>query len=143
MRRGVTLLELLLVLALSGTLAVLALPGISALHDRLQVEAAARALVGAHHRARFVAVAEQRVAVLDLTAARLILRAIESPADTTPRWDADGPAALQVQAVGLPRTVSFAPSGVALGASNATYTLRRGNAVRQVIVSRYGRVRVQ
>lgn len=143
MRRGVTLLELLLVLVLTGTLAALALPAISALHDRLQVEAAARALVGAHHRARFVAVAEQRVTVLDLTTARLILRAIESPADTTPRWDGDGPAALQVQAVGLPRTVSFAPSGVALGVSNATYTLRRGNAVRQVIVSRYGRVRVQ
>ena len=143
MRRGVTLLELLLALAITGILAALALPGISALHDRLQVEAAARALVGAHHRARGVAVADPRVTVLDLTAARLTLRAVEAPGDTTPRWEADGPAALQVQAAGLPRTVSFAPSGVALGVSNATYTLRRGNAVRQVIVSRYGRVRVQ
>lgn len=143
MRRGVTLIELLLAIAIAGTLAVLALPGISGLHDRLQVEAAARELVGAHHRARFVAVAEQRVTVLELTSVRLTLRAIEAPTDTTPRWDADGPAVLQVQSVGLPRTVSFAPSGVALGVSNATYTLRRGNAVRQVIVSRYGRVRLQ
>ena len=43
----------------------------------------------------------------------------------------------------MPHTAAFAPSGVAVGASNATYTLRRGGALRQVIVSRYGRVRMQ
>ena len=57
------------------------------------MDAAARALVAAHLRARFTAIAEQRTTVLDLTAAWLVLRAVESPADTVLRWRAPGPRA--------------------------------------------------
>lgn len=143
MPRGVTLLELLLTLVVLGILLVLALPAIGAVHDRLQVESASRTLLAAHQRARFVALAERRITVLDLSAARLTLSAVEAPTDTVRRWETGGPAALGVTVGGMPRRVAFGPSGVGLGVANATYTLRRGAAVRLVIVSRYGRVRIQ
>jgi prepilin-type N-terminal cleavage/methylation domain-containing protein len=143
MRRGITLAELLIVILIAGILATMALPGIAALHDRLAVGAAAQAVVAAHVRARMAALAERRTMVLALTADSLVLRAVESPVDSIERWRGDGPAAHGVAVTGLPRLVSFAPSGVTMGFANATYTMTRGGATRSVIVSRYGRVRVQ
>jgi prepilin-type N-terminal cleavage/methylation domain-containing protein len=143
MRNGVTLLELLLVIVLAGILATIALPGIAGLHDRLAVDAAVQAVVGAHTRARIAALTEQRVMVLTLTTDSLLLRAVESPIDTIERWRGDGPADHDVSVAGMPRQISFAPSGVTMGFANATYSLTRGSVQKQVIVSRYGRVRVQ
>lgn len=143
MRNGITLLELLMVIILAGMLAAIALPGIAGLHDRLAVDAAAQGVAGAHTRARTAAEAEHRTMILTLTADSLLLRAVESPGDTIERWRGDGPADRDVSVAGMPRSVAFAPSGVTMGFANATYTLVRGSARKQVIVSRYGRVRVQ
>jgi prepilin-type N-terminal cleavage/methylation domain-containing protein len=143
MSRGTTLIELLLTLAIAGILAALAVSGASGLRDRLRVEEAAAAIAGAHTRARLLAVTERRVMVLTLAADSLVLRAVESRADTVERWRAPGPTATGVGVTGMPRTAGFAPSGVAFGFANGTYTLVRGSARKQVIVSRYGRVRVQ
>lgn len=143
MRRGSSLLELLLGLVVAGLLASLALPAIGALHDRLQTDAAARALVAAHLRARFIAMAEQRIVVLELSSARLAIRAVESPADTVLRWEGGGPAVEGVLVTGMPHQAVFGPGGVGMGLANATFVLQRGGATRQVIVSRYGRVRLQ
>lgn len=130
-------------LALLGLLLALSAPGGAALLDRFRVQEAASALIGAHARAQLIAVAEQRVILLTLSPDSLVLRAVESPADTVERWRAAGPAVLGVQLAGTPRTVGFAPSGVAFGVANGSYTLVRGSARKQVVVSRYGRVRVQ
>lgn len=143
MQRGFTLLELLITVVLACLLAGLAIPGLAALHDRLAVETATEAILGAHTRARLVAVIERRVAVLTIAADSLVLRAIESPTDTTPRWRGAGPLRQGVAIAGAPRNVLFAPNGVPMGVANATYTLTRGAARKQVVVSRYGRVRVQ
>lgn len=143
MRAGTTLLELCIVLLIAGLIAAFALPGIGALHDHLAVDAAAQALVSAHTRARAAAQGEFRNMVLTLTADSLVLRAVESPADTVERWRGPGPSAEGVASTGMPHLVAFAPSGVTMGFANATYALARGGALRQVIVSRYGRVRVQ
>jgi prepilin-type N-terminal cleavage/methylation domain-containing protein len=143
MRRGLTLVELLIVILIAGMLATIALPGIAALHDRLAVDAAVQSLVAAHTRARTAALAERRTMVLTLTADSLVLRAVESPIDSIERWRGDGPADLGVTTTGMPRLIAFAPSGVTMGFANATYALSRGAVTRSVIVSRYGRVRVQ
>jgi prepilin-type N-terminal cleavage/methylation domain-containing protein len=142
MRRGVTFIELLIVIVLTTLLASLALPTIAALHDRLAVDAVADALLAAHARARLVAVTERRVAVLTLTIDSLVVRVIEAPADTVPRWRNEGPAAQGVAVTGMPRSVLVAPSGVTMGLANGTYVLTRGAARKQVVVSRYGRIRV-
>ena len=143
MRRGFSLIELVLALVVTGLLAALSLPAIGALHDRLRTDAAARALVAAHLRARFIALAEQRVVMLELTPARLAIRAVESPVDTVLRWEGGGPAVEGVLVTGMPHQAAFGPAGIGLGLANATFVLQRGGAARQVIVSRYGRVRLQ
>lgn len=142
MQRGTTLLELLLVLVLVGLATAMALPGITGLRDRLAVDSAAQVIAGAHARARLVAVAERRNVLLTLAADSLIVHAIETPADTVERWRSAGPSADGVITTGLPRRISYAASGISLGFANGTYTITRGNARRQVIVSRYGRVRI-
>ena len=142
MRRGTTLLELLIGIALVAMLLVLAIPGAGRVRDRLAVDAAAQALANAHVRARLVAVTERRPALLTLTDDSLVLRVLESPSDTALRWRDAGPRAGGVSSAGLPRVVTFAPNGTTLGVANSTTTLSRGAAQKQVIVSRYGRVRI-
>jgi prepilin-type N-terminal cleavage/methylation domain-containing protein len=142
MNRGATLLELLVCLALAGLVALIAVPPIGALHDRLAVNQAADAIASAHARARLVAMAERRVVALALTVDSLVLGVVESATDTVVRWRGGGPASDGVAAVGMPRRIYFGPSGVTIGVANGSYVLTRGSARRQIIVSRYGRVRV-
>jgi len=142
MTRGTTLPELLVGLVLLGLITLMALPAFSRVRDRLAVESAAQALAGAHARARLVAVTERRNVLLTLAPDSLVLHALESPTDTVERWRSAGPAAEGVTTTGLPRRVGYAPSGVSLGLANGTYTITRGAARRQVVVSRYGRVRI-
>lgn len=141
MSRGTTLLELLLVLAIAAVITGLAAPAAGALRDQLLVQEAADLVAGAHARARLLASVERRIMLLTLTADSLVLRAVESPADTTERWRTTGPAATRVAVTGFPRSVAFSPAGVAFGFANGTYRFSRGRAGKQVIVSRYGRVR--
>lgn len=142
MRRGTTLLELAIVLVISGLLLAMALPAGAALRDRLSTDGAAAILVSAHARARMIAASESRVIVLSLWADSVVVQAVESPADTVVRWRGIGPASHRVSLTGLPRRVVFGPNGIPLGAANGTYLASRGGARRQVVVSRYGRVRV-
>lgn len=141
MRRGVTLPELVLALALLGLLTLLALPPARGWRDRLVVDEEARILAGAHARARMIALAEHRVILLTLTPDSLVLRAVESSTDTVERWRGVLPG-VGVTRTGMPRQVAFAPSGATQGFANATYTFSRGAARKQVVVSRYGRVRI-
>jgi prepilin-type N-terminal cleavage/methylation domain-containing protein len=141
MPRGTTLPELLFALVILGVLAALTAPAAAALRDRLRVDEAAALVAEAHGRARLLATIERRVMVLTLTPDSVVLRAVETRTDTTERWRAAGPAASGVTVSGFPRTVGFAPSGVAFGFANGSYGFSRGAARKRVIVSRYGRVR--
>jgi prepilin-type N-terminal cleavage/methylation domain-containing protein len=143
MRRGTSLLELLAVLAVLGVLSLIGLPPLRAAADRLAVDGAARAIVAAHTRARLLAVTEHRVMLLSLSSEQLVLRARRSAVDTVERWHHTGPGADGVGADGLPHQVLVAPSGITFGLANHTYTLTRGAARRQVVVSRYGRVQLR
>ena len=81
--------------------------------------------------------------LLLLTPDSLRLSARLAPADTAPRWAHPGPASEGVASTGMPRQLAFAPNGIPYGLANNTYTLTRGGARRQVIVSRYGRIQVR
>lgn len=142
MSRGATLLEMLIVCILLALLLGIGVPAIGALRDRLAVDGVTQSVLAAHQRARMVAVAERRVAILTLTADSMVIRAVESEEDTVVRWRGPGPSTERVTATGLPRSLWFAPSGVTMGVANGSYLLSRGGVSRQIIVSRYGRVRV-
>jgi hypothetical protein len=88
------------------------------------------------------AVIESRPALLLVRADSLILSVIDG-VDTLPRWAAPGARVVGVTLTGPIRPLVFSPLGITLGLSNATFVLGRGGASRQVIISRYGRVRVQ
>ena len=88
MRRGLTLIELLLVLTVSGLLFGIALPRFATLADGLAVEQAAQHLVGAQRRARITAILESRQIVLTIAPESLVIR----PGSGGPgSWRAPGP----------------------------------------------------
>ena len=139
MRQGYSLTELVAVLVIIGILAGIAAPRAARTLDKVAVEQAARQIAAAHHRARFAAILRNRVTVLTITPDSCI---IQPRNDTTTLWRDAGPSANGVALRSPGRVVMFSPVGLAMGASNATYTLTRGQARRSVIVSRLGRVRI-
>ena len=139
MQRGVTLPELVLVLAILGLLTGIAVPRFQRLADSLAVQRAALEVVSAHNRARMSAVLQSRVLELTIRADTLAIRVPGAPAYL---WHALGPAADGVALTGPTRALTFSPVGMTMGLSNASYHLSRGAATHSVIVSRLGRVRV-
>lgn len=137
MSRGVTLLELLLVLALAMALTAMAIPrALTTLDGVLARQAAERVALG-HQRARQVAIAMQQVAQLIITRDSLTVRVQD-----TLRWALPGPAALGATLTGGDAVTQYAPNGLAMGAANARYDIARGRARLAVMVSRLGRVRI-
>ena len=139
MRRGFSLIELMLVLALLGLLLGIALPPLAGALDRIEVAAAASQIAAAHTRARMMAISGGRVLILTVDSASLSIRVRGSP---TNLWSDRGPALSRVSLIGPARSFTFSPEGFSLGLSNASLRLSRGSATRTVVVSRLGRVRI-
>ena len=144
MRRGVTLLELLVVLAIAGVLAGIVASSAGSQADRLAVEHEAGRLLVAYRSAWLTARVQHRLALLRVTIDTLAVWTVASAGapDTVLAWLAPGPGPAGVSITGAPHTTVFAPYGAAMGFANTTHVLTRGNASRQVVVSRLGRVRV-
>jgi type IV fimbrial biogenesis protein FimT len=139
MRRGVTLLELALVLAVVGLLVGIAIPRFQRVADSLAVHNAALELVSAHRRARISAILQSRMVELTIRADSLAIRIPGTPGDL---WHAAGPQAAGVSLTGPNYPLVFSPVGLTVGVSNASFRLSRGAATRTVIISRLGRLRV-
>ena len=139
MRRGATLIELVLVLAIIGTLTAIAEPRVRGFNDSLAVDRAALEIVSAHRRARINAILQSRVVELTISASQLSIRPRGAAADT---WRTPGPAAEGVALAGPGHVIAFSPVGISIGLSNASFPLSRGAASRTVVVSRLGRVRI-
>ena len=86
-RRGHTLIELVIVLALLGILLGLAVPHLTASLDGIHAGQAATRIALAHGRARAMALGEQRVARVRLTGDSLVVLVGDSV-----RWRVPGPA---------------------------------------------------
>ena len=142
MRRGTTLPELLVVIALVAISTALGVPSLRYAMDRRAVENETQALIQAHTEARLAAITSQRTALLTIAADSIVLRTARN-GDTLVVWRRPGPAAYGVTVAGASHLFRFIPYGYSIGASNTTYTLTRGSAKRKVIIARYGRVRVE
>ena len=139
MRRGFSLLELVLILALTGILAGIALPRLALILDGIQAQTAAGRLAAAHSRARMMAITRAQVVILTVDQDSVSIR---SRGATIPLWAEAGPAGNGVALDGAARHFTFSPEGLTLGLSNAAMRLTRGLATRTVIVSRLGRLRI-
>jgi prepilin-type N-terminal cleavage/methylation domain-containing protein len=139
MRRGFSLPELMLTLALVGILLAIALPPLSGALDRIEVQAAANQLAAAHQRARLMAVTRGLVLVLAVDQNEI---SISTRGQEDMLWSGPGPGVSGVVLAGGTRKFTFSPEGLTLGLSNATLRLVRGSATRSVVVSRLGRVRI-
>ena len=139
MRRGFTLPELMLALAVAAILLGIAVTSLVRTMDRLSVEGAVAQLVAAHQRARMMAVVRGQALTLlvDQDSLHIGLRTGGSSL-----WSASGPKGSGVSLTGPTRRFTFSPEGFTLGLSNASLQLQRGSSTRTVVISRLGRVRV-
>jgi Tfp pilus assembly protein FimT len=142
MRRGFALVELALVLGLAGLIATFAMPPLLGLRDRMAVDGVIYDLAALHGRARLMAMVESRPVRLDIRPDSITIVAIDGT-DTLSRWAGAGTSALAARVSGSARTLWFAPTGVTYGVSNATWVVTRGAVERKLVVSRWGRVRIE
>lgn len=139
MTRGTTLLELLLMLCLLALLATLAVARVATAADRAAVAVEAARVRGALEAARGAGLRLGTVAALQFGAGAWEVRAVVQGVETT-AWRAAGTSAgITLEGSGDP--IRFGPSGLAVGVSNRTLRIRRGEVSRDVVVSRLGRVR--
>ncbi|HVH67251.1 MAG TPA: GspH/FimT family pseudopilin [Gemmatimonadales bacterium] len=140
MRRGLTLCELMLVLAVLAVVMAITLPRLGGLLDWIAVDTAARNVTGS------IAVA-RNAAVMRGTQGRVLIASDSLRID---RWLGDtwgpllrwpGPAEQGVRLDVSNPAVVFDAVGLGWGISNTKIELRRGDRVATITVSRVGRVK--
>ncbi len=141
MKRGFTLVELLLAVAILAITAGLVVPRLQHPLDRLAVERAVYDFGAAHLRARMMAVTQNRVTVLQLVSDSVRIRVLAGN-DTVSYWSRPGPLVFGVALSGPNRWLRFHPAGIGYGFSNGSWTFDRGTSHRTVVISRLGRLRV-
>lgn len=141
MRRGITAIEVLVVLTLIGLTVLVVAPRIAGPLAAITADHEARRIAMAHSRARMMAIASGRVVLLRLAPDSLSILSVEG-ADTARLWAEAGPAAAGAELTGPSSDIRFVPSGITFGLSNGTWTVTYRGETRRVVVSRLGRVRV-
>ncbi|MGH7531415.1 MAG: pilus assembly FimT family protein [Gemmatimonadales bacterium] len=140
MRNGLTLPEIVLVLAIVGTASAVALPRGRHVLDWIAADRAARQVTVALAIAR-------HAAVMQATRARLIITSDSLRIERSGErgwelwWRGPGPRELGVALEVSNPTVEFGPTGAGWGVSNTSVVLRRGSQVETITVSRVGRVK--
>lgn len=135
---GVTLLELILGLALFGIVVGITAPRLAGWPDRIAVEATVATTRDLLDQARTAAIRLARpVGIQDSVGALWVLADI----DTTSVTLRLRPIAAGIGLTGLDRPLRFGAHGLAIGAANRTIRIQRGRIVREIVVSRLGRIR--
>jgi Tfp pilus assembly protein FimT len=117
----------------------LAVPKLTDWSARLAVARAAGEVSGFYQQARLAATFRSVPARITLTSDSLIAADLDHP-DSVLIWQ-PGPARLGVSLSASRNVLRFYPNGFALGASNTTIVLRKGEVAETMTVSRLGRLR--
>ena len=143
--RGISLVELLMVIVLIGMLLAIALPKGREVYDRAMVRSARTALTNLYNATRTTARASNQVAVLRLNAGIVVLeRNHPYPATTKDTVTLGGqfydfPGRYGVSITGPP-SVRVDPRGLLLDAGPHTWVFTRAGWSDSVIVNSYGRI---
>ncbi|MFL5578530.1 MAG: Tfp pilus assembly protein FimT/FimU [Gemmatimonadaceae bacterium] len=138
-RAGLTVLEVVAVLAVLSIVAGIALPLANRAADRIAVQSAITAVASACALARSIAIMRGTYATIRLASAPARVL-VTSGTDTllARRLDGDGrPITLSATRT----TVTYSPIGLGYGAANSQVIARRGSAADTLWTSRLGRVR--
>jgi type II secretory pathway pseudopilin PulG len=138
MRRGATILELVIVLSTIGLVTTIGAVRLGALRDRMSVRAAADETFATFALARrwSLSRATRTAITIDTSAVSLTVR---SYTDTIARRQLGASHGVSMSATR--DSMAYAPNGLGYGASNLSLVLRRRAAAETVFVSRLGRVR--
>jgi Tfp pilus assembly protein FimT len=139
MRSGLVLLELLLAVSLAALITAIATPRLVALSDAAAVRDEALRVVAALDAARGASVRLGVVAALTLTDTNYRVSAVVGT-DTVTVWQQPGPSRTNVALGGGGQPITFGPDGLAMGVANRTITIAKGNMIRRVVMSKYGRL---
>ncbi|MGQ0641923.1 MAG: prepilin-type N-terminal cleavage/methylation domain-containing protein [Gemmatimonadaceae bacterium] len=137
LRLGLTLVEVLLVVAIVGVLAAFAAPPYVAARDRASVRSAVTASVAAFDAARALALTRGRHAAvrIDTAGSRLVVHSFRDTVLRMPLGTSWG-----VRLSATRDSSAIAPDGLGYGAANVRLIVSRGAAADTVTVSRLGRV---
>lgn len=139
MERGVTLVELLLVLTLIGLMSLVAVPRFATIRDRMAVERAAQEVGMFYYRARQATVMQVRRVRLEFAADTL--RAVYEGMTDSVFLAQAGPAVHGVDLTASRTVIRLAANGIGYGAANTKLVLTRGTVVATFTTSRLGRLK--
>lgn len=137
--RGMSLVELVIVMGMVGLLTLVSAPRLARWRDRHAVHRAVYELAALHDRARFAAIARATRVRLELSAAEV--RAVYEGATDSLAFVWPGPARHGVQARFSRTVLRVGPLGLGLGGSNTKVVLWRGAAAESLTTSRLGRLK--
>jgi prepilin-type N-terminal cleavage/methylation domain-containing protein len=139
MRRGFSLLELVIAIGVAGTILALAVPRWTRVRDHLAVRQAKSEVAMFYQVARHSAIFRATRVRLEFTSDTL--RAVyEAAADSTFLAQA-GPSRHGVSLDASRAVIRINPTGLGYGAANTTIVLRRGAIAESLTTSRLGRLR--
>jgi Tfp pilus assembly protein FimT len=139
MRRGTSLLEMVMVITLVGLLSSLAVPRMAGWMDRLAVRRASEDVASFYQAARFAALLRGSRVRMELRPDSLNAW-FEGRTDSLFRRRA-GPAQDGVRLNATRTVVRILPNGIGSGGSNTTLVFRRGVAAESLTTSRLGRLK--
>ena len=140
MRKGHTLVELLVVLAVLGICLMVAVPRVAGFLDWVATDGAAHDVSIALAVTREAAVGQGVTARLLIAAESLVVQVRDTSGWVSWRRF-PGPATRGVSLEVSNPEVVFSPLGAGWGASNTTITLERGGREQRITTSRLGRVK--
>ena len=137
-RRGTTVIEIGVVLAMLGLVAGIAVPRFTAYRDWIATEAAATSALALLSTARHAAIRRATVTAVHFDTALAVVT-VFAGTDTLLRRPLGAVHGVRLRA--SRDSIAYAPNGMGFGAANTQIILSRGAAADTVTVSRLGRAR--